>query len=528
MEQTVNLQWAIYYRQQGLSVFPVREKMPLVKWKEFQERCASEEEIKAWWAQWPEADIGCVTGKITSRLVLDIDGPEGRASVDGKVIPVTPSVRTRRGIQYHFKWCGDLVSKTTLAGILPGVDVRGQDGYVKMPPSKCSDGTFYEFLPGLAIHEVALAEAPAWLIELLTKEQIQPLEHKQELKPEGKENWLEEILGGVGDGGRHGALVRLAGYYFSRMAPDLAIHHLREWNKKNKPPIETSDLEFQLRDLKTRFAKGEYKSNFVQKAVEPVKPIQTMTAKDILNYTSNATWIIENMIPEKGMVLIGGEPGAGKTWLSLDLAIEVARGGNWMGQFGCKQTSVMYVDEEKPIEFFKKRLPRLLSEKGLSLEQLPLTFSIDKGIRFDLPNSLQNFTQLIEKEKPGLVILDALVDFHSKEEKDSTSIMLIFNVIKELRRKFGCTFVIIDHERKPTNLNKDGKPIIHADTVGNDLRGSNAKRGAVDTQFSVKKVDGMHRVYNSKASWSKEILPFAVQIVDPTPQTTKLKFEGYL
>jgi hypothetical protein len=527
MEQSVNHQWAIYYRQQGLSIFPVKEKMPLVKWKEFQGRLANEEEIGSWWSQWPEADIGCVTGRITNRLVLDIDGDEGRASISGKALPVCPSVRTRRGHQYHFRYPAGL-SKSTLAGILPGVDVRGEGGYVKMPPSKCTDGTLYSFLPGLAIHETALADAPAWLIELLSKGQSQTVEQNKELKPQGGENWLEEILEGISDGGRHGALVRLAGYYFSRMAPDLAIHHLREWNKKNKPPIETSEFEFQVRDLKTRYKRNGDVTAYAERVVEQAKPIQVMTAKDILAYEGNASWIIEGMIPEKGITLLGGEPGAGKTWMSLDLAIEVARGGMWLNKFPVKQCSVLYVDEEKPVEFFKKRLPRLLTEKGLTLENLPLNFSIDKGIRFDMIQSRMTFEALVDKVRPGLIILDALVDFHSKEEASSTAIMEIFNVIKEIRRKFNCTWVVIDHERKPTVLGKDGKPVIHADSVGNDLRGSNAKRGAVDTQFSIKKIDGMHRVYNSKASWGKDMPPFAVEILDPEPNKTRVEFKDYL
>ena len=39
------------------------------------------ETITAWWSRWPEANIGLATGSLSGRFVLDVDGPEGFATL---------------------------------------------------------------------------------------------------------------------------------------------------------------------------------------------------------------------------------------------------------------------------------------------------------------------------------------------------------------------------------------------------------------------------------------------------------------
>jgi hypothetical protein len=50
----------------------------------------------------------------------------------------------------------------------PGIDIRGEGGYVIAPPSKHPNGRTYEFEDGYGIPGTKIADAPAWLIERLT------------------------------------------------------------------------------------------------------------------------------------------------------------------------------------------------------------------------------------------------------------------------------------------------------------------------------------------------------------------------
>jgi hypothetical protein len=56
-------------------MIPIRQKdkVPLVRWQAYQHRRADSEEIKHWFDQWPDANIGVVTGAISGIVVLDVD-----------------------------------------------------------------------------------------------------------------------------------------------------------------------------------------------------------------------------------------------------------------------------------------------------------------------------------------------------------------------------------------------------------------------------------------------------------------------
>lgn len=119
--------------------------------------------IRQWWTQWPRANLGLVTG--SSFDALDIDGSDaldllGKVS-SGLPLPHGPLVSTGRGWHLYLRATG----QGNRAGLLPGVDWRGQGGYVVAPPSLHPSGKAYQWSQGL---ELELPECPGWLLDLLT------------------------------------------------------------------------------------------------------------------------------------------------------------------------------------------------------------------------------------------------------------------------------------------------------------------------------------------------------------------------
>ncbi len=99
------------------------------------------ETVKAWWARWPLAMIGMSTGKPSGVVILDIDRKNGvdvlanlrTVGIDpysfSTVISITPS----GGLHVFMRYNGPLKNS---AGLLAaGVDIRGDGGYVVLPPS---------------------------------------------------------------------------------------------------------------------------------------------------------------------------------------------------------------------------------------------------------------------------------------------------------------------------------------------------------------------------------------------------------
>lgn len=129
------------YWEHGWSVFPLAygRKKPIIKWEQFQTRKATEEEID----QWERVDreqIALVCGKISGVVVIDVDGQVGLDSLAGFDWPEGPIVQTRSpkhvpGGRWHwfFKHPGGTVANGI--GVLPGVDIKGDGGYVVLPPS---------------------------------------------------------------------------------------------------------------------------------------------------------------------------------------------------------------------------------------------------------------------------------------------------------------------------------------------------------------------------------------------------------
>ena len=113
-----------------------------------------EAQIRKWWGKYPKALIGVPTGARIGLFVIDLDPADGecvddvRARLEAAVgpLPACPISETQSG-GWHL-WFknpeGDMPRNS--AARIPGVDWRGQGGYVIVPPSTMSDGKAYRWL----------------------------------------------------------------------------------------------------------------------------------------------------------------------------------------------------------------------------------------------------------------------------------------------------------------------------------------------------------------------------------------------
>ena len=90
------LDWALYYRKLGWSIFPVGDnKKPLVgSWVGYQKKFPTDEEIDKWFSNPLTKGIAIVTGSLSKLLVLDLDVG---ADTTELTLPLTPTVKTGGG-----------------------------------------------------------------------------------------------------------------------------------------------------------------------------------------------------------------------------------------------------------------------------------------------------------------------------------------------------------------------------------------------------------------------------------------------
>lgn len=222
---------ALGYLDRGWSVIPVNpsSKKPLLKtWLQYQNRKATESEVKAWWAQWPGAGIGLVTGTISGIIVLDVDGPEGKESIKNRHIEATVRAKTKSGGEhYYFKHPGGELSN--FAGKLPGIDARADGGYVLAPPTKGYEWTIGPDAAGLG-------DPPSWFLELFEKTR------KRQLSVD----WQDDLMASDWTaGGRNDTLTRMVGRWVAQgMTPTEVRTMAQSINlAKCKPPLDETEVD---------------------------------------------------------------------------------------------------------------------------------------------------------------------------------------------------------------------------------------------------------------------------------------------
>jgi len=188
------------------------------------------ETIAAWWRRWPDAGVGVATGG--QLVVLDVDGDAGRASLRGRVLPPTPTVRTGNGWHYYYRTPWPVPCRV---GLLEGVDVRGVGGYVVAPPSLHASGRRYSTAPGLGFNEVEFARLPAWLLAVLTAPAA----------PRPPQHWQALVRDGVGEGSRNATVASLAGHLLRRdVDARVVLELLAAWNEgRCRPPLSAAEVE---------------------------------------------------------------------------------------------------------------------------------------------------------------------------------------------------------------------------------------------------------------------------------------------
>lgn len=144
----------------GLPVFPCGgNKRPVVE-TGFKAATADAGEIVAMFAR-PGAElIGMPTGRASGLVAVDIDIRPGHTGMDWLdenryALPETRTHKTRSGgLHLIFLAPEDVEIRNSASRLAPGVDVRGEGGYIILPPS-----------PGYAVaDESEPAEMPRWLI----------------------------------------------------------------------------------------------------------------------------------------------------------------------------------------------------------------------------------------------------------------------------------------------------------------------------------------------------------------------------
>jgi hypothetical protein len=155
---------ALAYGGAGYPVSPASPdtKRPLCP-HGFHDATRDEEQIREWWSKHPDALVSIPTGERTGLVVLDVDGPQGRASLAellaklgvetiGDLTPVicrTPS----GGLHLYFRFEEGTTPRTRASDIAAGLDTRAIGGSIIVPGNTLPDGRRYELIDPASLVE---------------------------------------------------------------------------------------------------------------------------------------------------------------------------------------------------------------------------------------------------------------------------------------------------------------------------------------------------------------------------------------
>ena len=106
------------------------------------------EVVKRWWTKWPDANVAVVTGAVSKLIAIDVDMHgeiDGEETYRGLIEDLgqhleTVEVLTGGGGRHVLFHHAGVKIDTVASKLGPGVDVRGDGGYIIAPPSMHASG----------------------------------------------------------------------------------------------------------------------------------------------------------------------------------------------------------------------------------------------------------------------------------------------------------------------------------------------------------------------------------------------------
>ena len=508
---------ALTYAARGWAIFPLgmRSKKPITD-KGVLDATTDEAQIRAWWKQYPSANIGIATGA-SGLAVLDVDKKKADHERDGMEsllewvathgadIPATVTAYTPTGgVHLLFRYDGnELGPAQDVFGKGSNVDLRAANSYIVAPPSIHPDtGTAYKWDKNAHPARVELANLPDALLRNLTTAKptgngIDRSSEAPEIIEDGQDAYgarQAAVLARKGFG-KEEARAALEAMIETRFAGGwTGLDARRPWKagdverwlkgayeKFYDPDAGDSQTEEQEAIAGLGFTEPGTFTGSVNKAETGNKPKQKLdgiTADELQTQEYKPLrWVISDLLPE-GASILGGKPKVGKSWLTLGLASAVAGGEYALGELPVTKGEVVYLALEDGRRRLQRRLKKMLGDKPWPKG---LTF-FTEWPRVDQGGIEELDKWLAEHPKAQLVVIDTLKHIRAPESARIQGYGADYEAVtplQQLATKHGVAVLIVTHLRK-----------LDADDPLDTVQGTLGISGGLDGTYVFKRPKG--------------------------------------
>ena len=530
-QESPQLQYALYYARLGWSVVPSHKsfrlpdgrqsctcrsgidcvskgKHPAGSWKKYQTERASEDEIRSWFTgQYSDYGVGIITGAVSGIFVVDVDEGPGKTGGDtindlqfiNGDLPHTITAKTGGGGRHIIlKHPGDGKLIGTAKNVFgPGVDVRGDGGFIVAAPSLHESGRYYLWDEHSHPHNVPIADAPDWVIETASGT---PSAGSASGPATGTGEIIRDAWSKVTDGRERHMIGVICGVIASKLRKDGALPTADAVFAEAWPSYERTtrargaSLEEDCRGetlmrsrvihMLQRAESGKWKvsaeprhteheerhdgAGFSASPKEPKPGLPLVYFSDIQPNLDCADFI-EGVLIEGGMSVVYGESNCGKTFFMTDLGVHVAMGKSWRGK-EVELGGVIYCALEGS-HGISNRIAAFRLHHGLGALELPFAV-IPVGINLLDPDA--DTDRLIEAIKTAagemtvkvrLVVIDTLSRALAGGNENAPDDMgaLVTNADK-IRQATGAHLAFVHHSGKDTAKGARGHSLLRAAT----------------------------------------------------------------
>lgn len=491
---TGKLEAALEYLDKGWAIIPIRPdaKRPQIKWREFQDRLPTEDEVIDWWTKWPDHEIAIITGEISGIVVVDCDNQEAleHALNTGMRSPI--QVKTKRGVHLYFEHPRDGVRRGPRAGVnstgsdwpkIDGLDFRGDGSYALLPPSK---NYVWDYAAGCDWDDL-----PIWKDWKPTLPVMNGLEFEfseldlSSIDPLNPDEFISEwdrtakfvrdrfpstlrIPSGLGNG-RNERVMKyisesiLEGYF----GPELRLRGIAFMNEFFETALDEREFEATVASMEQaerrnhpeRFnEKGEYihKPNVLPKDNREVRErrlIQMQDADQLLKDADAKQYLIEPWLPKNTIVQVFGYSGHGKSLFIQHAMGALTAGNRYFGPFEIgRPARVLYMDFEMGMATIARRLMDLKSVHNDTQDRLNIwTPFIDKReINLHNREGLQELQGWIEFCDPDVIVIDTIRSAYPGLQENSADEWSKVNQLAVKLRNSGLSVVLVHHSNKPS------------------------------------------------------------------------------
>jgi hypothetical protein len=184
-------------------------------------------------------------------------------------------------------------------------------------------------------------------------------------------------------------------------------------------------------------------------------------------------WLVENLLPERGVGTIFGPSASGKTFVAIDLAMRLANAGqvDWHGHVINEPGAAIYVAMEGAFDL-QQRLDAWVEAHPHTSDRKVFTL-VEEELNLADPASVQRLIDDIEAidHLPKLIVIDTQAQAAAgADENSNTDMSVVMRNLRRLAVEFGCLVLTVHHTGWGTQ---------------NRARGASAQRAALDVEIGL-------------------------------------------